>query len=54
MDQAAKDAEPGKGTERDGMEMKDGLLSIVVLPKGEAEKEWVERFKKEREASKKS
>ena len=38
---AAKEGEPA-----DGMELKDGCLSFVVLPKGDVEKEWIENFKK--------
>ncbi|KAE8210730.1 hypothetical protein CF327_g5442 [Tilletia walkeri] len=35
--------------ERDGLILKDGMLSLVVLPKdSEAEKEWVAKFKRER------
>ena len=29
----------------DGLEMKDGCLSFVVVPKGGGEKRWVEEFK---------
>ncbi|CDO68732.1 hypothetical protein BN946_scf184652.g59 [Trametes cinnabarina] len=39
----AKDGEP-----RDGLELKDGTLTFVVLPKGEQEQKWVEDFKKNR------
>ncbi|KAL9936076.1 hypothetical protein V8E36_004918 [Tilletia maclaganii] len=36
--------------ERDGLVMRDGILSLVVLPKdSEAERVWVAKFKKERE-----
>ena len=35
-----KDGEP-----RDGLEIKDGCLTFVVLPKGEGEAKWVEDFK---------
>ncbi|KAK0550295.1 HSP70/90 co-chaperone [Tilletia horrida] len=35
--------------ERDGLIMRDGILSVVVLPKdSEAEREWVDKFKRER------
>ncbi|CAD6961497.1 unnamed protein product [Tilletia laevis] len=35
--------------ERDGLVMKDGLLSLVVLPReSQAERDWVAKFKKER------
>ena len=33
----------GKG---DGLEVKDGCLSFVVVPKGEVERKWVEEYKK--------
>jgi small subunit ribosomal protein S7e len=36
----------GKG---DRMEVKDGCLSFVVVPKGEAERKWVEEYKSMRE-----
>lgn len=40
----AKDGDPV-----DGIEMNDGTLSFVVLPKGQEEQKWVEDFKKTRE-----
>lgn len=50
LDQGAKDADPKKGEQRDGVVLRDGLLSIIVLPsKSEAERRWIEQFKKERE-----
>ncbi|KAJ9479549.1 Hsp70/Hsp90 co-chaperone CNS1 [Pseudozyma hubeiensis] len=56
MDQAFKEADEAKGEDRvkdrDGLVMKDGILSLYVLPRGEAEGQWVERFKREREKSK--
>lgn len=39
----------GKDGVRDGLEVKDGCLSFVVLPKGEAEQKWVDEFKKSRD-----
>ncbi|KAI0313606.1 40S ribosomal protein S7 [Amylostereum chailletii] len=36
------------GEPRDGLEMKDGCLTFVVLPKGQAEQKWVDEFKKGR------
>ncbi|KAG6918228.1 hypothetical protein DXG01_015821 [Tephrocybe rancida] len=39
-----------EGEKRDGLELKDGCLTFVVLPKGEVEKKWVEDYKKTREA----
>lgn len=57
MDQAFKEADASKGEhkvkDRDGLVMRDGILSLVVLPKGKAEAEWVETFKSEREKAKK-
>lgn len=38
-----KDGEP-----RDGLELRDGCLTFVVLPKGAVEQKWVEDFKKTR------
>jgi len=39
-------AKAKKGEPRDGLELKDGFLTFVVLPKGtDAEKKWVEEFK---------
>jgi hypothetical protein len=35
----------GKGN---GLEVKDGFLSFVVVPKGEAERKWVEEYKSTR------
>jgi hypothetical protein len=40
---AAKEGEP-----KDGLELKDGCLSFVVLVKGDVEKKWIEDFKKAR------
>lgn len=40
----AKDGEP-----RDGLEVKDGCLTFVVLPRGDAEKKWINEFKQSRE-----
>lgn len=41
----AKEGEP-----KDGLELKDGCLTFVVLPKGtDVEKEWVEDFKRTRD-----
>lgn len=39
-------AKPGE--EPDGLEMVDGHLSVIVLPKGTVEKEWIEDFKHQR------
>jgi hypothetical protein len=51
LDQGAKDADPKTGAPRDGIVLQDGILSLIVLPKGDKEKEWVERFKKDRDAT---
>ncbi|KAH8106145.1 ribosomal protein S7e-domain-containing protein [Cristinia sonorae] len=40
----AKDGEP-----KDGLEVKDGYLTFVVLLRGDVEKNWVEEFKRSRE-----
>jgi hypothetical protein len=37
------------GEPRDGLEIKDGCLTFVVLPKGEVETKWVEEFKNARD-----
>ena len=37
-----------EGQPRDGLELKDGCLTFVVLPKGDVETRWVEEFKKSR------
>ncbi|RXW25786.1 hypothetical protein EST38_g77 [Candolleomyces aberdarensis] len=38
-----------EGEPRDGLEVKDGCITFVVIPKGDEEKKWVEEFKKSRE-----
>jgi len=44
-------AAPGGDREpADGLELKNGCLTFVVLPKGGVEKKWVEDFKRERDA----
>lgn len=55
VDQGAKEEQVvvngGKKLVRDGVVLKDGIITLVVLPKNsDAEKEWIERFKKDREA----
>ncbi|THH18023.1 hypothetical protein EW146_g2901 [Bondarzewia mesenterica] len=40
----AKEGEP-----KDGLELKDGCLTFVVLPKGEVEQNWVEEYKRSRD-----
>jgi small subunit ribosomal protein S7e len=44
-------AGPAHGQPMDGLEMKDGCLSFVVIPKGEVEQKWIEEYKKTRENS---
>lgn len=39
-------AKPGEP--KDGLELKDGCLTFVVLPKGEEEQKWIEEYKKTR------
>ena len=39
------DASKGKDGQPDGLEVKNGYLSVVVLPKGSVERRWVEEFK---------
>lgn len=46
----AKAARPASETgPKDGIVLKDGLLSFVVLPKGPQEKAWIEEFKRQRD-----
>ncbi|TFY59271.1 hypothetical protein EVJ58_g5880 [Rhodofomes roseus] len=40
-----------KGQPKDGLELKDGCLTFVVLPKGAIETNWVEEFKKSRDSN---
>jgi len=42
-------AKAKEGEKRDGLEVKDGCLTFVVLPKGEVEAKWVEDYKKARD-----
>ncbi|OCF58075.1 hypothetical protein L486_04104 [Kwoniella mangroviensis CBS 10435] len=46
---AKRDQNEKDGVEKDGIVLKDGLMSFVVLPKGEVEKRWIEEFKKSRD-----
>jgi len=41
-------ASKGKDGRRDGLEMKNGCLTVVILPKGEVERRWVDDFKANR------
>lgn len=34
---------------RDGLEVKDGCLTFIVLPKGDVETKWVDEYKKTRD-----
>ncbi|KAJ1026974.1 hypothetical protein NDA16_002267 [Ustilago loliicola] len=56
IDQGFKEADKAQGEDevrdRDGLVMRDGILSLVVVPKGNAEEEWVGKFKAEREKKK--
>ena len=42
-------AKAKNGEEVDGLEMKDGCLSVIVLVKGDVEKNWVDEFKRDRD-----
>ncbi|KAI0921270.1 hypothetical protein AcW2_006295 [Taiwanofungus camphoratus] len=44
-----KAARPKDGDPPDGIEVKDGCLTFVVLPKGAVESAWVEDFRQQRE-----
>lgn len=43
-----KAARHKEGEPADGLELKDGCLTFVVLPKGAVEQEWIDDFKKNR------
>ncbi|KAH9175149.1 hypothetical protein EDB89DRAFT_1848006 [Lactarius sanguifluus] len=45
---AAGGTSAGATNVQDGLEVKDGCLSFVVVPKGEAEQKWVEEYKSTR------
>lgn len=45
-----KAARGKEGEPRDGLEVKDGYLTFVVLPRGEVETRWIEEFKKARDS----
>lgn len=40
-------AAPQKGAPEDGLEIREGCLSFVVLPRGPEEKKWVDHYKKD-------
>lgn len=44
-------AKEKQGDPRDGLELKDGCLTFVVVPKGDVETKWVEEFKRARDQS---
>lgn len=44
-------AKPKEGVKLDGLELRDGCLSFVVMPKGDAETKWIEEFKKTRDTA---
>ncbi|KAI0052603.1 40S ribosomal protein S7 [Auriscalpium vulgare] len=44
-------AKANDGGPRDGLELKDGCLTFVVVPKGEVEQKWVEEYKQSRLAA---
>jgi hypothetical protein len=39
-----------KNAKTDGLEMKEGYISVVVLPKGDVEQSWIEEFKRSRDS----
>ena len=39
----------GQSTDRDGLEVRDGCITLVVLPRGGPEQTWVEEFKSSRD-----
>jgi tetratricopeptide (TPR) repeat protein len=41
-------AKAKEGEKPDGIEMKDGCLNFVVVPKGDEEKKWIDEFKRNR------
>jgi hypothetical protein len=45
----AKAIKREEGKEVDGVVLRDGLLSFVILPKGAREKTWIEEFKRKRD-----
>jgi hypothetical protein len=47
----AKAVKSTEGEEKDGVILRDGLMSFVVLLKGEAEKKWIDDFKRKRSES---
>ncbi|CAA7259472.1 unnamed protein product [Cyclocybe aegerita] len=46
-----KSSKEKEGQAKDGLEIKDGCLSFVVMPKGVVETKWVKEFKKTRDSS---
>lgn len=41
-------AKAKEGDPKDGLELKDGCLTFVILPKGDVEKKWVDEYKNAR------
>ncbi|PWN38804.1 hypothetical protein IE81DRAFT_327127 [Ceraceosorus guamensis] len=51
IDLTAREEDAQKKMKRDGMILRDGMISLVVLPAGEKESKWVAKFKRERDQS---
>jgi hypothetical protein len=47
----AKAVKVGEDGKKDGVVLRDGLLSFVVLVKGQQEKAWIEQYKQTRDGS---
>lgn len=47
---ACKASKQKDGELKDGLEVKDGCLTFVVLPKGDVEQKWVDEFKMNRDS----
>ncbi|OBZ76696.1 Hsp70/Hsp90 co-chaperone CNS1 [Grifola frondosa] len=50
LEDVCKAARGKDGEPKDGLELKDGCLTFVVLPKGEVEQRWVEDYKRARDS----
>lgn len=48
IDHCAREPNGTRSVKRDGMVLRDGILSLIVLPEGNAEQDWIEQFKRER------
>ncbi|WWC87740.1 uncharacterized protein L201_002632 [Kwoniella dendrophila CBS 6074] len=42
---AKRDEKPEDNIKKDGIVLRDGLLSFIVLPRGDIEKQWIETYK---------